>query len=43
MTDLEISTVNPNDPFFSRETYTSDAPADRSERIDGVLYGVPHE
>lgn len=41
--DLEITTVNPNDPFFSRETYTSDTPADISERIDDVLYGDPHE
>lgn len=43
MTDLEITTVNPDDLFFSRETYTSDAPADRSERIDDVLYRDPHE
>lgn len=41
--DLELSTVNPDDPFFSRETYTSDAPPALSERIDDVLYGDPHE
>lgn len=41
--DLEINDVNPDDPFFTRETYMSDAPADTSERIDDVLYGDPHE
>ncbi len=39
MSDLEITPINPDDPFFNRETYTSDAPADLSERIDELLYG----
>lgn len=41
--EIEVNDVNPNDPFFSRETYTSDTPADTSEHIDDVLYGDPHK
>ncbi|WP_129116072.1 FaeA/PapI family transcriptional regulator [Halegenticoccus tardaugens] len=30
--------VDPSDPFFSADTYTTDGPTDASERVDELLY-----
>jgi DNA-binding Lrp family transcriptional regulator len=34
-----VNGVNPDDPFFSRETYSAGEPTDTSERVDEILYG----
>lgn len=35
-----VNGVNPDDPFFSRETYSAGEPNDTSERVDEILYGA---